>query len=234
MNKKLTKNIPQTIGGVLVLIILMCAGMFFYTRWDLKRFKESFEAQAKVSLVAYPQLEKVTNTHVKEPPPAETTASKPLTQHNINLEFDGLGMETPSLEALDSLIDELALSEVELSEAETVDVQGENLEGDIDVGSDLESLIPILTGQGDIEPGAPENIVIIAEILKRSLGGPITIDDLITMIETALRIEPDKPQLQSLLLQLRNDKEKSLQGGTEKTYMLGYPIDSSSEERQAK
>ena len=233
MNKRLTKNIFQTIGGVLVLIILMCAGMFLYTRWDLKRFKESFEEQAKVSLVAYPQLEKVTNTHVKKLSAAETTASKPLTQRDIELGSDGIEMETPSLETLNSLIDELALAEVELSETET-DVQGENLEGDIDVGSGLESLIPVLTGQGDIEPGAPEDIVIIAEILKRSLGGPITIDDLITMIETALRIEPDEPQLQSLLLQLRNDREKSLQDGIEYMYMLGDPIDSRTEERQAK
>ena len=233
MNKELTKNIPQTIGGVLVLIILMCAGSFLYARWDLKRFKESLKEQVTVSPVA-PQTEKVTNIHVKEPPPAETTAPKPLIQHNIELESDGLKMETPSLEILDSLIDELVLSEVELSEAETVDVPGENLEGDIGVGSGLESLLPVLTGQGDIEPGASEDIVIVAEILKRSLGGSIAIDDLITMIEAMLRIDPDRQHLQSTLLQLRDNREKSLQGGTEYMYMLDHSTDQSPKERQAK
>ena len=230
MNRRLTKNIPQTIGVVLVLIILMCAGMFLYARWNPERFKESLEKQIVVSPVASLQSEKVTNTYVKEPSPAETTAPKPLTQHNIELEPDGIEMETPSLEMLDSLI-----SEVELSEAETVDIQ-KNLEEDEDkdVGRGLKSLLPVLTGQGDIEPDAPEDIVIIAEILKQSLGGPIAIDDLITMIEAILRIEPDRPQLQSLLLKLRNDREKSLQDGIEYMYMLGDPIDSSLKERQAK
>ena len=220
MNKRLTKNIPQTIGGVLVLIILVCGGLFLYAQWDIKRFKESLGKQVTVSPVVSQQPEKVTNTHT-EPSPAETTALKPLTQYDIEPESDGIEMETPSFERLDSLIDELALSEVELTEAETVDVQGENLERDIDVGSGLESLLPVLTGQGDIEPGAPEDIVIVAEILKRSLGGPIALDDLITMIEAILRIEPDRPQLQSLLLKLRNDREKSLQDGIESIYMIG-------------
>ena len=235
MNKGLTKNLPQTIGGVLVLIILMCAGgMFLYTQWNLKRSKESLEGQVTISPVVSLQPEKLTNTYVKEPSSAETTAPKPLTQHDIELGSDGIEIETPSLETLNSLIDELALSEVEPSEAETVDVQGENLEEDIDVGSGLESLLPVLTGQGDIEPGASEDIVIVAEILKRSLGGSIAIDDLITMIEAILRIEPDRPQLQSLLLQLQNNKEKSLQSGTEYMYMLGDPIVSSPEEGEAK
>ena len=221
MNKRLTKNIPQTIGGVLVLIILVCGGLFLYARWDIKRFKESLGKQVTVSPVASRQPEKVTNTHTEEPSPAETIAPKSLTQYDIEPESDGIEMETPSLGTLDSLIDELALSEVELAEAETVDVQGENLEGDIDVGSGLESLLPVLTGQGDIEPGAPEDIVIVAEILKRSLGGPIALDDLITMIEAILRIEPDRSQLQSLLLKLRNDREKSLQDGIGYMYMIG-------------
>ena len=187
-------------------------------------FKESLKEQPEVSPMASSWTETVTNTHIKKSPPAKTTTPTTLTQHNIDLESDGLEIETPSLEMLDSLIDELLLSEVEPSEAATLDVQGENLEGDIDIGSDLESLIPILTGQVDIEPGASEDIVIVAEIFKRSLalGGSIAINDLITMIEAMLRIEPDRPQLQSILLQLRNDKEKSLQDGVETTYMLDY------------
>ena len=88
----------------------------------------------------------------------------------------------------------------------------------------MESLIPVITGQGDIESGAPEDVAIVAEILKRSLaqGGSITIDDLITMIEAILRIDPDRQHLQPTLLQLRNAKEKALQDELETTYMLDY------------
>lgn len=202
----------------------MCVGMFLYARWDLKHFKESLKDQPKVSPAAVPQTKRVTNTPVKESSPAETTAPKHLTQHNIELEPDGIEMETPSLETLDALIDELVLFEVEQPSEAATDVQGENLEGNIDIGGGLESLIPVITGQGDIESGAPEDVAIVAEILKRSLaqGGSITIDDLITMIEAILRIDPDRQHLQPTLLQLRNAKEKALQDGLETTYMLDY------------
>ncbi len=49
MNKRLTKNISQTIGGVLALVSLMCAGMFLYARWDLKRFKLSLKEPPEIS-----------------------------------------------------------------------------------------------------------------------------------------------------------------------------------------
>ena len=228
MNKRLTKNIPQTIGGVLVLIILTCAGMFLYARRDLIHFKK----QSKVSSAAAPRTEKVANTHTEEPPPAEITAPKSLTQHNMELESDRLETETPLLETLDSLIDELALSEVEPSEAETVDVQGESLEEGIDSRSSLASLISSLErGNVDIGSGSPEDLATVVEMLKRAVKGPMAVDDLITMIEAWLRIQPDTPHMQSeinetryslinMLSWLRAEKEKSLQSGKE----IKHPI----------
>lgn len=230
MNTRLTKNIPQTIGGVLVLIILTCAGIFLYARWDLKRFKESLEDLPEVSPAAAPRIEKVTNTHTEEPPPAETAASKPLKQHNMELESDGLETETPSLETLDSLIDGLALSEIEPSEVEIVDVQGENLEEEVDSGTSLASLVSSLEhGNVDIGSGSPEDLATVVEMLKRAAKGPMAVDDLITMIEAWLRIQPDTPHMQSeinetrytltnMLSWLRAEKEKSLQSGKEIKY----------------
>ena len=220
MNIRLAKNVPQTIGGILILIsILMCVGIFLYAQWDLKRFKESLEDLPEVSPAAAPRTEKVTNTHTEEAPSAETAAPKSLTQHNIELESDGLEMETPLPETLDSFTDELALFEVDSSEADTADVQGESLEEAIG----LESLIPALIGQV-MESGNSEDVATVVEILKRSAGGSIVVDDLITMTEALLRIEPD-PQLQSMLLQLQNDKVKSLPTGKEITYTLDYTIE---------
>lgn len=236
MNTKLTKNIIQTIGGVLALIILMCAGMFLYARWDLKRFRESFGELPEVSPMIAPQTEKVTNTDTEEVLPAETTAPKPVAQHNIELESDGLEMETPSLETLDSLIDGLALSEVEYSEVETADVQRESLEKEevlwadkfqeeIGSGTGLASLISALKS-GNIDMGSDnsEDVATIVEIFKRSAGGPIAVDDLITAFEAWLRIDPDL-QIQSTFLQLRNNKEKSLQSGKKITYTIDYTIE---------
>lgn len=226
MNKRLTKNIPQTIGGVLVLIILTCAGMLLYARWDLIRFKE----QSKVSPAALPRTEKVANTNTEEPSPTETAAPKPLKQHNMELESDGLETEIPSLETLDSLIDGLALSEIEPSEAEIVDVQGESLEEEVDSGTSLASLVSSLEhGNVDIGSGSPEDLATVVEMLKRAAKGPMAVDDLITMMEAWLRIQPDTPHMQSeinetrytltsMLSWLRSEKEKSLQSGKEIKY----------------
>ena len=38
MNTQLIKNVPQMIGGVLTLIVLMCAGFFFLRPVGLETF----------------------------------------------------------------------------------------------------------------------------------------------------------------------------------------------------
>ena len=244
-----TKNNLQMSGGFLALIILMCAGMFLYARWDLKRFKESLEEQPKISLAAPPRTEKVTNTHTEESFSAETAAPKSLTQHNLEPESEGLEMETSSLETLDSLIDEFALFEVEPSEADIADVQRENLQKEeaswvdkfqeeIDNGNDLERFISNFeSGKVDViglSGGSSEDVAIVIKTLKRGTKGPVAVDDLITMTEAWLRIQSDLPQqvqsetsithdaLTNLLSILQADKEESLQSGIEKKYPIRF------------
>ena len=242
MNTKLTKNIPQTIGGVLMLIILMCAGMFLYARWDLKRFKESLGELPESSPMTVSQTRKEANTHTEAANLAEITVQKPLTQHHIEPESSKeIGTVVPSLEILDSLMDELSLSEVEtLAIAEENLEKGKGTQADefqeeIDSGSGFTSLISTLeSGNIDIGTGDPEDVATVVEILKRSTKGPIVVDDLITMLEAWLRIQPDTPHTQSMVHKNRDSamkalswframKEKSLQNGVETTYMLDYP-----------
>ena len=252
MDKRLTKNISQTIGGVLVLIVLMGAGMFLHARWDLRRFKPSFEELPEVSPVTVSEREKMINTHAEKPPPAETTAPKSLTRHNIELEYEGLEMETSSLETLDSLIEgppfliEGPLSlEIESSEKDIAYVKHENHEErgvkytarfqeKIDNRGVLASIISSLEDSNvDTGSGAPEDLATVIEMLKRATKGPMNVDDLITMTEAWLRIQPTTPRIQSgvnitrealtyLLLRLQNYKEKSLQSGKETELFCVY------------
>ena len=243
MNIQFTKSILKTIGGALILITLMSVGIFFYARSDLKRFQESLGKLPEVSPMTVSQTVKMANTYAEEAASAEIAASKPLTQHNIELESEGLGMETPSLETLNALIDELSLSEVGDLEEDTANIQSESFEEkeitqsdkfqeDTDSGSGFASLISTLeSGNVDIGSGDPEDVATVVEILKHSAKGPVTVDDLITMTEAWLRIQPDTPHVQSeidetrdsltnLISQLRADKEKSLQSGEETKRIL--------------
>ena len=242
MNIQFTKSILKTIGGALILITLMSVGFFFYARWDLKRFQESLGELPEVSPMIVSQTVKKANTYAEEAASAEIAASKTLTQHNIELESEGLEMETPSLETLNALIDELSLSEVGNWEEDTANIQSESFEEkeitqsdkfqeDTDSGSGFASLISTLESGIDIGSGDPEDVATVVEILKHSAKGPVTVDDLITMTEAWLRIQPDTPHVQSgidetrdsltnLLSQLRADKEKSLQSGEETKRIL--------------
>ena len=238
MNKRLTKNIFQTIGGVLLLITLMCAGLFLYARWDLKRFKELLKESPEVSPIAISQTKIMANTHPKAAGPAEITTPKPLTQYHIaDPEPKELEMETLSIETLDTLMDELFPSEMKYSETEATGVQRGSLEKEeipwtdefqeeMDNGSGFASLISALESSNDIGEGSSEDITIVVEMLKRAAKSPVTVDDLITMTEAWLRIQPDTLHVQSevnetrdlltgLLLNLQDYKEKSLQSGEE-------------------
>lgn len=246
MNIQFTKSFLKVIGAVLILITLMSIGLFFYARWDLKRFKESLGEVPEVSPIIVSQTEKVATTHAEEASPAEIVVPKPLTQHHIELESKELGMDVSSLETLDSPMDELSLYslyEVGLSEEETTNVQSESLEKEeaswvdefqeeIGSGDGAASLIASLeSDKTDIGSGNSEDVATVVEMLKRSTEGPITVDDLITMTEAWLRIQPDTPHvhpeisetraaLENRLARLRADKEESLQNGEEKKYMF--------------
>ena len=240
MNKKLTKNIIQTIGGVITLTALMCAGMLLYARWDLKRFKESLKELPEVSPITASQTEEEANIHTKETTFAEIAAPKPLTLHHIEQESSKeLEMEVPSLEILDSLVDKLSLSELENLEEMIVEdnfeedkgTQVDEFQADIDRSSVTGLISALESGNISIGRGDPEDIATVVSILKRSTEGPVAIDDLITMLEAWIRIQSDTPHGQSMvnesrdplttaLLQLRAKKEKSLQSGEEAKFAV--------------
>ena len=186
MNIRLTKNIPQMIGGVIILTILMCVGMFLYVRWDLKHFKQSLREPPKVSPVTTSQKKEMKNTHVGEPRAAETTL-EPLTHYEEQAERDN--------------------------------------------GRGFTGLISALESRNDIGESNSQDVAIVIETLKRASKGPLAVDDLITMMEAWLRIQPNNPQekmeinetrdfLTNMLSHLRTDREEFLQGGKETKYSL--------------
>ena len=235
MNTRLTKNLVQTIGGVFVPTVLICVGMLLYSQWDLKRFKESLGELPAALPMAAPQTEREANIHTEETTSAEITAPKSLTQPHIEPESSKeLEMEVSSLEILDSLIAELSPSELEALEEmvaeenleEDKDTQVDEFQADIDMSSITTAgfISALESGNIVLGTGDPEAVATVIEILKRSTEGPITIDDQITMFEAWSKIQPDASQGQSMvnvsrdaltavLLQLRAEKEKSLQSG---------------------
>ena len=182
----------------------------------------------------------MTDTPAEEQPPVETTP-EPLTHYYIaDSDPEELEMETPSLEPFNAVMDELSLSEMEYPEA--AGLQRESLEkeeipwteefqAEIGNGSGFTSLISALESRNDIVDGNSQDVVTVVEMLKRASKGPLAIDDLITMMEAWLRIQPNTPQVQmernetrdfltNMLSRLRTDREEFLQSGKETKYSL--------------
>ncbi len=241
MNIWLLLGTPKKIiCGLLILTILICTGIFFYTQWDLKRFKESLKEQPEVSPVTVSPREKLTVTQVEEAVlPAETVIPKLLIQRPDEFEIE---TEPPSLETFDSVVNKPVHSEVEPLNEETTILQPEELEEeeatwegqfqqDIDGGSGFASLISILESDNVDMSGDSEDLATVVQMLKRSAEGPMTADDLIFMTKAWLRIQPDTRHVQSeinetrdslrnILENLQDDKKKSLRSGEETKYMI--------------
>lgn len=220
MNIRLTKNIPQMIGGIIILTTLVCVGIFLYARSDLKRFKQSFGEPPKVSSVIVSEKKEMTDTHVAERRRAETTRESLTHYHIADSGHEELEMEYPEYAGLQR-------ESLEKKQIPWTD----EFQAEIDDGSGFTGLISALESRNDIVEGNSQDAAIVIQTLKRASKGPLAVDDLITMMEAWLRIQPNNPQeemeinetrdfLTNMLSHLRTDREEFLQSGKEIKYSL--------------
>ncbi|MYE91664.1 hypothetical protein F4X33_22010 [Candidatus Poribacteria bacterium] len=105
----------------------------------------------------------------------------------------------------------------------------EQVERDNDSG--FTSLISALESRNDIVEGNSQDVAIVVEMLKRASTGPLAVDDLITMMEAWLRIQPNTPPVQmeinetrdsltNMLSRFKTDREEFFHSGKEIKYTL--------------
>ena len=187
-----TQDTFKLIGGALILWILIGAGFFAYSEWDLRRFKASLEELPAIAISPEPVSPRdiATTERSGHPTPSMTVETERL-EYQIS-ELNGLDMEPEELWLdetdtweFDWEIDEFLSSEVELpglvSDEPVEGVAYTHLKRDISSFPDL-----LKAAYGD-----SEDVDVVAEVLTRSEAGAATNDDVMSMAKALLRVIPE-------------------------------------------
>ena len=187
-----TQDTFKLIGSALILWILIGAGFFAYSEWDLRRFKASLEELPALAISPEPVSSRsiATTERSGHLTPSMTVETERL-EYQIS-ELNGLDMEPEELwlDEMDTWefdweIDEVLPSEVELpdlvSDEPVEGVAYTHLKRDISSFPDL-----LKEAYGD-----SEDVDVVAEVLTRSEAGTATRDDAISIAKALLRIIPE-------------------------------------------
>jgi len=172
--------------------ILIGAGFFVYSEWDLRRFKASLEELPALAISPEPvSLRDIATAERSGHPTPSMTVETERLEYQMS-ELNGLDMEPEELWLdetdtweFDWEIGEFLPSEVELpdlvSDEPVEGISYTHLKRDISSFPDL-----LKAAYGD-----SEDVDVVAEVLTRSEAGTATRDDAISIAEALLRIIPE-------------------------------------------
>lgn len=195
------------LAGTIILSVLICAGIFVYSQWDYQRFVGELEKLPEVSPEPVAKRSILFKERPEYPSPVVMVETKRLEGQILESKDHEMEAEVLSLEALDSLmaelesdLDELSLSEVELPEALAVDpVESIDFAKVKEAWGDYNDLLAtgeerayerLAEGFREMYGDYPE-VDTIVETIKRANNQTLTIDDAIAMNKAFLRIMPD-------------------------------------------
>ena len=224
---KINQSDLKLFGGAIILTVLICASIFFYTQWDLRRFKASLGDPPQVSTVSASEQAQPTDPLITEASSPETVVSKPSAakarasgsqQTSPSVPVDPKAAITPPAPSVD------AESEKETWNPLSEDIdwkratQDDAYLRDVDNRFGHASVIDALQSNTSADPA---DVAFVSDMLRRSAEGKATIDDLIGMTEVWLRIQPDSSDetvgkthhtLSNLYAHLQSAKERHSSG----------------------
>ena len=226
-----TQSNLKLFGSVAILMVLICASIYLYTQWDLRRFADSIENRSQASSPSVREESGTTQTLTEEEPPTETVALKPGGSKRETSGAEAPEIKTPAPASTKSQVDPSisATSEAMPLEEEKWDPLSEDIDWEratqddaylreIDNQIGHASVIDIIQANKSADPA---DTAFVVNMLKRSAEGIASIDDLIHMTEVWIRIQSspgDKATaknhgtLLALHKQLRSAKEQYARG----------------------
>ena len=237
---KFTQSDLKLFGGASILIVLICASIFLYTQWDLRRFKDSLENRSRALSPSVREKLGTTQTLAEEEKsgqpqaltdkksPTETAASKPLASEKEKAGSEDTAVKTAPPASTKPQAG-IGTSEVSHLEAETWDPLSEDIDWEKAIQDDEylheidnrighASVINVIRSNTSANPA---DTAFVANMLRRSAEGTASIDDLIGMTEVWIRIEsnPDEQTaakthqtLSALHTHLQSAKEQYARG----------------------
>ena len=202
----------RLLGGAFVVVVLLCAGMYFYAEWSNKRFASELGESTQVTATskAIPQSENSEILRVEE-----EAFVKPVGSANTDVSEKAIASESESTS--DS---ELANEDAPVEETETA---GSAAEFDVTpllsafgMPEEVRTLLDGSTDEADFEKvetyligeyGQSAEVAAILDRLKQMSGGPVELDELTGLFEAWIQVLPEEDrdtrrQLMGVLTQL--------------------------------
>lgn len=222
------------LGFAGILTVLLCAGIFFYTRWDYQRFVAELPKapQFDVSLEPVQQRMLISKERGEQEMLPEILDLQPLEGQSItpdvpDIEIEEVLFEDESIPEDDSAMEELSLSTVEFPETfPDAPVEGIEFAETKAAWQDYNAFLAarpdyayerLDEGFREMYGDRPE-VDTIVEVIRKANAGALTVDDAIDMMTATLKImPPDQTEvIEQLTAQLEMFRElKELQADGE-------------------
>ncbi len=200
------------LGGAFIVVVLLCAGIYFYAEWSNKRFASELGEPVQVNATSKP-TPKLENSEILRV--ERKTAVKPV--GSANKDMSKKAVAPASEPTTDS---ELADEDAPVEETEATKSAAEfdvaPLLKAFGMPEEVRTLLDEGTGEEDFqkaetyligEYGQSPEVAAILERLKQMSGGPVELDELTGLFEAWIQVLPEEDrdtrrQLMGVLTQL--------------------------------
>ena len=196
----------KALGFASILTVLLCAGIFFYTRWDYQRFVAELPKAPQFDVSPEPVQQRmlISKERGEQEMPLGTLDSQPLEGQSItpdvpDIEIEEVLFEDESIPEDDSAMEDLSLSTVEFPEAfPDTPVEGIEFAETKAAWQDYNAFLAtrpdyayerLDEGFREMYGDRPEVDTII-EVIRKANDGALTVDDAIDMMTATLKVMP--------------------------------------------
>ena len=183
------------LGGACVVVVLICAGIYFYVQWDNKRFMSELREPPQFTTASKPPAE-IQSDELQSV--EQTTLIEPT---EFMSENDGVQASAP-VEGMELMDEEASVAQTDTSETAS-EFDATPLLSAFGLPEEVTSLFDEEADEADFEEaqmhlieeyGPSPEVEAIIDKLKQMSGGPVKLDDLTALFEAWIQVLPEEEQ----------------------------------------
>ena len=203
----------RLLGGAFVVVVLLCAGIYFYAEWSNKRFASELGELTQVTTTSK-TIPKSENSEILRV--EEETSVKPVGSANKDMSEEAIASESESTSDSELTNEDAPVEETEMAES-AAEFDVAPLLSAFGIPEEVRTLLDEGTDEADFEKAetyligeygqSPEVAAAILDRLKQMSGGPVELDELTGLFEAWIQVLPEEDretrrQLMGVLTQL--------------------------------
>ena len=202
----------KMLGGAFVIVVLLCAGIYFYAEWSNKRFASELGVPSQLTATSKPAAETESD---EVSPVEERTLNEPQKFVNDEVSEDAVVSEPELVETSEPINEDVPVKESGIAES-AAEFDPTPLLSAFGLPEEVSTLLDEGTGEEDFqkaetylieEYGQSPEVTAILDRLKQMSGGPVELDALTGLFEAWIQVLPEEDretrrQLMGALTQL--------------------------------